>query len=232
MHELPIEDITGHGSCVRRVPVFAGLSVAEQQVVGGFARPRHVAAGELLANAGDPVGHLYVVHTGSLKLLRTTASGRPRLVRVAGAGDVVGEYAFLTGSRPEHSIEAATDTDLCTFAHPDLAALVARYPAIATGIMRSLSVRLDDAERRLALAAVDVPARVAAYLVELPGTRVDGRVVVRLPWPKKDVASWLATTPESFSRALGRLQTRGVIAVHDDVVTLLDIDALETAAGQ
>jgi CRP/FNR family transcriptional regulator len=50
---------------------------------------------------------------------------------------------------------------------------------------------------------------------------------VKLPLDKKDVASLLGTTPESFSRALGRLRTKGLISTDDDRVALLDPDGLE-----
>ena len=86
-----------------------------------------------------------------------------------------------------------------------LSRLVARHPAIGLGMLRSLSERLADAERRLALAAVDVPGRLASHLLDLPGEATPDGWRVTLPWPKKDLASWLATTPESLSRALARL---------------------------
>lgn len=243
MRELPVIEGVPHATCVRRVPIFSHLTPEQQDLVGTFAHPVRLAAGELLHGAGDAVGQLFVVHTGAVKLVHTAASGRTHLVRVAGPGEVVGERAFLTGEPPEHAVEAAAETRLCTFDHRELARLVAAYPAISVGIMRSLSERLADAERRLALSAVDVPARVAAFLLELPGEFVPGEFAsgdrapgagtqrVRLPWPKKDVASWLATTPESFSRALARLQRQGLIDVDGDTITVPDAAALEERAS-
>jgi len=231
MRALPVVDTAQHSPCVRRVPMFSRLTAEQQDLVATFARPRHLRAGDILHRAGDPLGQLFVVHTGTVKVVHSGPSGRTQLVRVVGPGEVVGEHAFLTGGRPDHSVEAATDTELCTFDHRDLARLVAAYPAISIGIMRSLAERLADAERRLALGGVDVPARVASFLLDLPGQVVDGREQVRLSWPKKDIASWLATTPESFSRALARLQQRGLLRVHGETVTILDAAGLEAAAS-
>lgn len=232
MRVLPVLEDPQHASCVRRVPIFSRLTHDEQDLVGTFARPVHLQAGESLHRPGEALGQLFVVHTGAVKLVHTAPSGRTHLVRVAGPGEVVGEHTFLTGERPDHSIEAATETRLCTFNHRDLAKLVATYPGISVGIMRSLSERLADAERRVSLGGVDVPARVANYLLELPGDVVDGRQRVRLPWPKKDVASWLATTPESFSRALARLQTQRLVSVDGDTITVLNPTGLEALASR
>lgn len=229
MRTLPVLD-QPHATCVRRVPIFARLSPDQQDAVGAFARPVILAPGEVLHRAHEPVGQLFVVHTGSVKLVHTAPSGRTQLVRVAGPGEAVGEQAFLTGERPEHHVEAAEQTRLCVFDHSDLAQLVATYPGISVGMLRALSERLTDAERRLALSSLDVPARVAGYLLELPAEGGHGTYRVRLPMPKKDIASWLATTPESFSRALSRLERQGIITVESSLITLLDAGSLEDLA--
>lgn len=232
MRRLPLTDAhPGGQSCVARVPIFAHLSGAEQDVVAALARPVQLARGEVLHHAGDAVGHLVVVHTGRLKLVHTAPSGRTHLVRVAEPGDVVGEHAFLTGARPDADAEALTDARACVFAHADLGRLLTTYPAIALGLLRNLSRRLDDAERRLSLSAVEVRARVASHLLDLPSERGAAAHRVRLPLTKKDTASYLATTPESFSRTLARLQRDGLIAVRGDVIDLLDAEGLEAVAS-
>lgn len=221
---------SSHHTCVRRVPIFARLTPEQQDAVGAFAHPVRLRAGERLHDGG--VGQLFVVHTGAVRLVRTSPGGRRHLERVAGPGEVVGEHAFLTGQRPDHAVEAAEDASLCAFAHADLSRLVARHPAIGLGMLRSLSERLADAERRLALAAVDVPGRLASHLLDLPGEATPDGWRVTLPWPKKDLASWLATTPESLSRALARLGRDGLVRVDGDEITLLDPDGLEGLASR
>ena len=224
MIELPIATVHQEESCVRRVPIFNRLPAAQQDQVASFARPVHLKRGELLHGAGMSVGQLFVVHTGQLKLVHVSESGRTQLVRVANPGDAVGEHAFLTGSRPDYQVEALTDAQLCTFSHADLAKLLASYPVIAQSMLRSLSERLNDAERRLALSGVEVSVRLAGYLLDLPAT--DGNHV-ELPLSKKDIASYLGTTPESFSRALAKLHRDGLINVAGSTIELVDFDALD-----
>lgn len=219
-------------TCVARVPIFSHLGADQQNAVASFARPVDLDRGELLYRMDDPVRQLFVVHTGRVKLVRTSRSGRDHLVRVVEPGDVVGEHTFLTGSRPDHAVQALETTRMCVFDHRDLSTLVRRFPSIPPAMLRSLSERLAGAEQRLALTGAGVPVRLAEYLLQLPsaGVTAEGRVVVELPVPKRDVAALLGTTPESLSRALAQLTAAGLIRSTDRTVELLDLDALEERA--
>jgi len=227
---MPHDDL-----CVTRVPIFRGLGSAEQEAVAALARPLRLARGEHAYVAGAAVGRLLVVHHGRLTLVHRSADGREQVVRVLQEGDFVGEEAFLTGARPDHDAVAAGEVQLCTFAHADLTGLVTRYPGIAVRMLHSVSGRLAQAERMLAaVAGSDVGARVATYLLDQPvGRDAAGRPVVRLDMAKKHIASYLGTTPESFSRALAALTRAGAIrtAGRRDVV-LTDVPALEARARQ
>jgi CRP/FNR family transcriptional regulator len=194
--------------------VFAGLSGEQQAEVARRARPVTVAAGEALTRAGEPTSRLFVVHVGRVKVRHLTADGRESIVRVVGPGEVTGEHAFLTGAAPGDDTVALEDTRVCSFDHGDLADLLAAMPGIGVGMLRALAEKLASSERMVAaLTSSDVGARVAAYLLDLPATWAGGRAVVHLPMPKNQVASYLGTTPETFSRRLGALASAGLIEV-------------------
>ncbi len=229
MLDLPV--IQPHASCVTLVPLFRRLSPDLQRMVGSLATPTRLARGELLHAAGDDVGHLFVVHRGRVKLVRSTAEGTQRVLRVAETGDVVGEHALLTGERPGYFVEALEDASLCTFSHADLAELLGRYPTVAIELLRILSSRLDEAEQALTRAAVDVPVRLANHLLDLPTLRGEDGLAVQWSMSKKDTASYLGTTPESLSRALSKLQRHGLVRSERGTTYLVDIDGLERLAS-
>ena len=205
------------------VPVFAGLSAEEQLEVGRFARPVHVEAGDVVARAGERSPRLFVVHTGRLKVRRTSADGHESIVRVAGPGEAVGEESFLTGAPPDADTVALEASRLCAFDHADLAALLQQMPGIGVGMLRALAEKLTSAERMVAaLTSSDVETRVAAYLLDLPATWDGGHARVRLPMPKHQVAAYLGTTPETLSRRLAALERDGLVELGPgrDVVIL------------
>lgn len=215
-------------SCVAIVPLFAGLTPEEQDEVAMHARPIRRSAGETIRQPGDDVSHLLVVHRGRLKVSHLSPGGQERLLRVLEPGDFMGETAFVMGERPDDLVVALGDVELCSFDHRELGALVQQFPDIALRMLRTVTGRLDEAERTIAdLTASDVEARLAGYLVDLPTARRDGRMVARLPLPKKDIASLLGTTPETLSRKLAAFAEAGLVEVQGRDVVIMDPLALE-----
>ncbi|MFG2087403.1 MULTISPECIES: Crp/Fnr family transcriptional regulator [unclassified Spirillospora] len=218
--------------CVTRVPIFQGLTRAEQIEVAGLARPVSVTKGETVLAPERGASRLLVMHSGRLKISHVAASGHEQILRTASEGDVVGERAFLTGHRPEHFAVALEDSRMCAFDHRDLSPLLHDHPEIGRRMLRTLSDRLASVERLLAaVTSSDVTARIAAHLLDLPADVRDGVPAVRLPMAKKDVAAYLGTTPETLSRSLAALSADGVIELRGrrDVV-ILDVEALDHAA--
>ena len=221
-----------HDSCVARVPLFSGLDQDAQRAVASYARASHLTRGQLLRSSGSDPAPLFVVHSGRLKEVRVTAGGLQRLLRVAEPGDVIGENAFLTGSRQNTYVEALQDTAVCTFRHEDLTRLMASHPAIGMQMLQTLSTRLVEAERALTHHTVGVPARLADYLLELPSQRGPRGLLVTWTLSKREVASFLGTTPESLSRALAKLESLDLIVAGARRNTiLLDVAGLERLAS-
>lgn len=215
--------------CVARVPLFQGLSRAQQLEVAGFARPIRLDPVEQVYAAGSDMSQLMVVHTGQVKVYRTSMDGREQVIRILGPGDFIGESAFLTGARTDHAAVALEEAELCMFRHTDLNRLVKKHPSIGLRMLQDVSRRLDETEARLAsVISGDVSSRLADYLLSLParpGPR--GTVDVTLPLAKKDIAALLSTTPETLSRQLRRLTNSGVIVQQDrNNLTITDVHAL------
>ncbi|ACV07008.1 Crp/Fnr family transcriptional regulator [Kytococcus sedentarius] len=218
--------------CVTQVPIFAGLDPEAQQQVASCAHPEMVEAGHDFYRQGEEVGQLFVLHEGTVKLTHGRADGTQRIVRTVAPGQVVGEHPLLAGGPADHTATAIEPVVACVFQHDQLAGLMGEHPRITRDLLGAMSRRLADAEQRIArLTSTDMAARLADYLLDLPAA-VQGRDVrVSLPMRKREVASYLGVTPESFSRALARLEKRGLVEVSGAEIALLDLDGLTELAG-
>ena len=120
---------------------------------------------QVLFQEDHTLSHLYVVSSGSFKLVRYSEEGREFIVDLAGRGDAFGALA-------EASIAAVTARALeeSTFLAVPVAAVrraLERNPALALRAVREAERRLRAAEIRAARFAFEsVPRRLAALLLE------------------------------------------------------------------
>src|SRR5699024_4933414 len=140
------------------------------------------------------------------KISHQSAIGQEQILRTVTDGDVVGELTVLTGHRPNDLSVTQEDRRMCVFVHSYLALHLRVYPDISQLMLPTLSDCLSSVERLLApITSSDVTARVAAYLLDLPGSMREGTVTVTLPMAKQEIAAYLGTTPETLSRRLAAL---------------------------
>jgi CRP/FNR family transcriptional regulator len=108
-------------------------------------------------------------------------------------------------------------------------ATTAEDPTVARAALTEVerrSERLMDVVRSL---AADVPSRLASYLFGRAlavGEASPSGLVVDLGMTKTELASTLATVPETLSRAFARLRAEGLIELDGSTVTVLDVGAL------
>ncbi|NKX92706.1 Crp/Fnr family transcriptional regulator [Sanguibacter hominis ATCC BAA-789] len=198
--------------CVSRVPIFAGLTPVEQREVHDVARPRRLPDGETVYVEGDRVASLLVVNSGRLRLTRSSPDGGEHLLRVLDAGDFIGVESFLTGATPGHTATAMGATVLCEFRHADLQPLLDAHPGVGVAMLATLATQLSRTEERLtAQTLAPVERRLVGYLLDLPAQPHADGLLIELPLSKKDIASYLGTTPESLSRSLRALADAGIV---------------------
>lgn len=214
------------------VPLFAGLTREQQAEVATLARPVTVGPGETFVRAGARQAPLFVVHSGMVKLSRTTADGKSTTLQVLGPGEVGGETWLLTGERPQNDVIALEASRMCVFEPGVLDTLVTRFPSVGVALLRGLALRLHSAQRMLTARTVaEVGARLAAYLLDCPTSwGTTGAATAHLPMSKKDIATLLGTSPETLSRRLRALEGEGLIRVRGTDVDILDPAGLELRA--
>lgn len=195
--------------CVRLVPIFEGLSEADQHRIAETAVTRRFEPREQVYGAGDRTG-LHIVHRGQVKAYRATEGGSEQLVRLLFPGDFLGESALLADTASDHFAVAIRPSEVCSVPRAGMRRLLVERPPVALQMLQTVSNRLGVAEEMLAaVTGQSVGERLAQQLLHLADEAGSARF--RLPTSKKDLASYLGTTPETLSRRLGALQRAGVI---------------------
>ncbi|WP_238456088.1 Crp/Fnr family transcriptional regulator [Lederbergia galactosidilytica] len=196
--------------CVSLVPIFNHLQPEEMLEIAKTTTHAQYERNDIIYGAGDQSAHLYIVHQGRVKIYLLSESGKEQLIRILEPGDFMGELSLFTESMFDHYAVAMEKTEICVLRRVDLQAFLLKYPTISIKILEEFGRRLDRTEKLISsLTSEDAEKRIAAYLLEL----LDGQndQTLTLPMAKKDLASYLGTTPETVSRKLAEFQERGWI---------------------
>lgn len=218
----------GNKACVSLVPIFNHLEASQLQEIMGTVRSVSFKKGEFIFHAGDASNSLYIVHKGRVKISRLAESGREKLVRILNPGEFTGELAVFQEAVHESYAEALTDTAICMIKQEDLQELLLKYPSISLKILNVFSHRLEDSERQsTSFATEKVEMRIAHFLIECLEENDEGKQEIELPMSKKDLASYLGTTPETLSRRLTDFEEAGNIHQKGHrKIEILDADGL------
>ncbi|HJA24410.1 MAG TPA: Crp/Fnr family transcriptional regulator [Candidatus Limosilactobacillus intestinavium] len=218
--------------CVALVPIFRALTQEELGKVSQNINSRQLNKGEILYSLNDNDDTLYIVHKGELKNYRILENGKEQLVRLLGPGEFTGEWSIFKSDRQHNDyIEALKPTEICQLTRKNFKQVLGQYPEISMSLLQHMSERLDISENQTAtLAYGSITKRITAYLADLiRKTKVgtEGVIKIELPMARKDLASYLGTTPESVTRGFNKLEKEGVIeSLSNKIIQVNDFNAL------
>lgn len=214
-------------SCVSIVPIFNHLEKSQMDEIMGVTHSVSYKKGEVIYSAGDQSDSLYIVNTGRVRIYRLSEAGKEQLLRILKPGDFTGELALFNEAIHEAYASAMVDTSICTVKRSDLQELLLKYPTISFKLMAEFSKRLEKVEKQTTrLATEKVDTRIALFLAECIEVGSKNNEIT-LPMSKKDLASYLGTTPETISRKLYELETLGYIRlVSNKRIQILELESL------
>ncbi|KAF1305027.1 Crp/Fnr family transcriptional regulator [Enterococcus saccharolyticus] len=196
-------------NCISLVPIFNHLTAEQMAEVAQVTFHKRYRKGEYLYSPEETSDSLYIVNQGLVRIYQLTESGKEQLFRFLKPGDFTGEMTLFQTTVHESFAQAMKDTSICILNRQSLLDLLTKYPAISFKIMEEFAQRLKQTEKQTTLVSTEkVETRLALFLVELVEHE---NQEVELPMSKKDLASYLGTTPETLSRTLRLFENQGLI---------------------
>jgi len=212
--------------CVSLVPIFNHLEAEQMNDVMQVVQTIPFKQGEMLFHAGEASESLFIVNKGQVKIYRLSEAGKEHIVRVLNPGDFTGELALFRETIQENYAESLVDSLICTIRRSDLQTLLVKYPTISLKVLTEFANRLALSEKQSAsFSSEKVETRIAMFLAEQAVGKANE--VIELPMSKKDLASYLGTTPETLSRRLAAFESAGIIQQQGQrKMKIVDLDAL------
>ncbi len=210
--------------------LFQGLDRHALCDLAAMAVLRRLKRDEVLFDEGDAAEALFLLASGEVTLLKSSAEGRERFLRRVRPGEVFAEAAMFAGEDYPATALARGASEVISITRKDFLAYVSLHPAVSLailGAMARLLRHLNGLLTELSLSSVE--ARLASWL--LRRSRAVGSREFLLGIAKKELAFRLGTVPETLSRNLAKLSRGRVIRVAGERVTLRDVKRLHELAG-
>ena len=215
---------------LRKTPLFATLPDVNMRQVADLAVFRRFAKKETVFREGDRADGFFIVATGKVKVFKLSGEGKEQILHVLEAGQTFAEAVIFEGGEYPAHAETLTDTELLFLPKRPFVNLLERHPQVAIRMLASLSrwlKRMTDLVESLSLK--DVETRLVFYLSEelkARGIPAKDGAELELAIGKNVLASRLGTVPETFSRALKKLQDDGLIDVRGKRIRIVSAGSL------
>lgn len=215
-----------------KAQIFRGIGQHQVADLAARSRALHFRRGAMICARGRSLAGLYSIAFGQVKLA-FRSEGEERVMRIAGPAETFGLAAALLGRPTPYEVVALEDSLLVMVPSAAILQMVENDPRFA----RAVIIQLADRTMTL-LAEVESGAlrggvqRLAAYLDALVGNETKDACTVRLPTTKTVVAARLGIKKETLSRLLRGLAQKGMIAVEQREIEILDRQRLSALASE
>jgi CRP-like cAMP-binding protein len=203
---------------------------------GAATVERRYASGEVTFGEGDPDNALYVLTEGAVKVSRSYSEGKEATLMLVGPWEVFGELAFGRRAYQYARAEAVTACRLRKVPKVFVERAVKTHPEVALKMVDLLRL---DLVRHWEMAGCLRPHKAEAKMANLLpilarrfGGEEEGRLVIRLRLTQEELAKMISSTREPVTHALADLRRRGVLAVTDGRMIILDPAGLALVAGK
>jgi CRP-like cAMP-binding protein len=213
--------------------VFRGLTSEQVQRLGCVFRPGRYRRGQILFFEGGQAEHVFSLHSGLVKIVKSLENGKERLIRAIFPGELFGLEAFI---EPTYPLTAVTlrDSEICAGGRDELLTFLHSNADIALGMIRFLVTEVTRARTEIAdMSFKDARMKIATLLLSLMeaevATPLEAQTLV-LPFSRQEISEILELSPETVSRTLGSLRRERVLEARGRRLEIQDVSKLQAAA--
>jgi CRP/FNR family transcriptional regulator, cyclic AMP receptor protein len=212
------------------------LTASQQADLSAAGRIMIYKPRSILCNEGDLATHLFVLVTGSVKIISVTANGDRRVVALRGHGDVIGEISGETTGQRTATVQAIDEVHALIVGYERFGKFLESHPIAARVYVRVMIQRWGEAAEMLSTLSVTTGTqRLAGLLLQLAGRHgsgTNGEIHIAIPLSQEDLAGLASTSRTTVTRAFRNWRRRGFIRTGQRRTTILNQQALQRAAGQ
>ena len=170
--------------------------------------------GEWIFVFGDSADSIYLLREGRIKISALADDGREVLHEIIGPGEIFGQTSLILGIPRTTSAQALEASLLCEIRRRDFETLLSMYPELSFQLLKSVVVRLKQAEAQLVnVICNDVSSRVREALIDLivkeSGAVPDRPIKVKIT--QQDLANSIGASRQKTWQVLKELEDSSVL---------------------
>lgn len=198
---------------MRDMGLFADLNDDDFDTIHALVDDMNFAQGATLFQEGGAAQGIFTLRSGMIKLVRTTAGGSQRIVRVLRPGDVAGLEA-LAHSHYDSDAVALTEVSVCRIPLAVIHTLQARSPRMNQKLMEKWSCALKEADDWLVdMNFGSARSRVSNFVLKMNGVMEAQTVTL---FAREDMGTMMDLEMETVSRQINALVREGALESLDN----------------
>lgn len=203
--------------------VFSDLSPRDLTELEGLIKQIKYGRGEIIYQEGAPAFGFYLLFEGQVKEVKRSLGGKKQILKLLGPGELLGETTLF--DKGVHIAYAKTLTRAVVgfVERGDFYAFLQKHPAVIFRLFEKLSTEIKAFQCKLSERSYNgSKERLARLILKLGESGIE--------LSRTELAEMAGVSSKTAIRTLGELEERGVIAVDDRKITVLDPESLEALA--
>ena len=197
-----------HSCGIRDLVLFADLNEDDFGLIHEPIDDMAFTVGRMIYSEGEKAIGVFTLRQGMVKLVRSTADGRERIVRVLKAGDIVGIEALATGHYDSEAV-ALNDVKVCRIPLGVLHMLSTHSPRLHNRLMQKWQQALKGADDWLAdLNFGTARQRVAKFILKMRHLEDASQSTL---FSREDMGAMMDLKLETVSREISSMVRNQVI---------------------
>jgi CRP/FNR family transcriptional regulator, dissimilatory nitrate respiration regulator len=210
---------------LKGISLFSALTKEQLADVKKSMRVVKLKGNQPIFDTETEADRFFVLVDGQIKLYRLFRNGSEKIIEIIRPGEVFASAVmFMEIDNYPVCADSLQESVLLSFNNKQFISILKESPETCLRMMATMSQRL-----RRQLTEIDklylksAHKRLLNYLVEHMKIVSDNVGIVKLDSPKRVVASNLSIQPETFSRALKKLNEENLIAVEGRLIHIPDV---------
>lgn len=217
---------------IKQIPLFQELNDADTRDLAASTRMISLKPGQPLFHKGDEGTALYILQTGTIKIVLPSRIGDEIIVTILSDGEYFGEMALLDGEPRSADAIAIDASQVVILRRSDFLLFLQSNRNAIESILALLSKRLRSTDEMLEdTCFLNVSVRLAKKLVELAASHgrqaADNTIHIELTLTQKELGDMIGATRESINKELRILREKGLIKKDGNNIHILDLVGLK-----